>query len=126
MSALVCCVALLDLGITKGLLLAGAGPAAAKSVAILCGLVLNFAGRKYFVFYEAASGPWAPQGREHRAGTERARRAASFGKAKKKSRGGGRLGTKLPPKEGLEEKHQKLMLQRNILTHGAVRQPTSR
>jgi dolichol-phosphate mannosyltransferase len=62
-AALVCCVALLDLGITKGLLLAGAGPAAAKSVAILCGLVLNFAGRKYFVFYEAASGPWAPQGR---------------------------------------------------------------
>jgi dolichol-phosphate mannosyltransferase len=54
-------VAMLDLFITKGLLIAGAGPAAAKSIAILCGLLLNFAGRKYFVFYESASGPWAPQ-----------------------------------------------------------------
>jgi len=60
---LVSCVAALDLAITKGLLLAGAGPAAAKSVAILCGLMLNFAGRKFFVFYEAPSGPWAPQAR---------------------------------------------------------------
>jgi len=43
------------------LLVAGAGPAAAKSMAILCGLLLNFAGRKYFVFYEPSSGPWSPQ-----------------------------------------------------------------
>lgn len=56
-------VAILDLFITKGMLIAGAGPAAAKSIAIACGLALNFAGRKYFVFYEPASGPWAPQSR---------------------------------------------------------------
>jgi len=56
-------VAVLDLFITKALLLAGAGPATAKSIAILCGLALNFAGRKYLVFYEPASGPWAPQSR---------------------------------------------------------------
>ncbi|NCF26597.1 MAG: glycosyltransferase [Gammaproteobacteria bacterium] len=59
--ALVFGVAVLDLVITKGLLVAGAGPAAAKSMAILCGLLLNFAGRKYFVFYEPSSGPWSPQ-----------------------------------------------------------------
>ena len=61
--SLVSAVAVLDLVITKGLLVAGAGPAAAKIVAILCGLLLNFAGRKYFVFYEPGSGPWAPQSR---------------------------------------------------------------
>lgn len=60
---LVLAVAVLDLVITKGLLIAGAGPAGAKSIAILCGLALNFAGRKYFVFYEPGSGPWAPQSR---------------------------------------------------------------
>jgi glycosyltransferase involved in cell wall biosynthesis len=54
-------VAVLDLVVTKGLLIAGAGPATAKSIAILGGLVLNFAGRKYFVFYEPASGAWAPR-----------------------------------------------------------------
>jgi len=59
--ALVFGVAVLDLVITKGLLVAGAGPAVAKSMAILCGLLLNFAGRKYFVFYEPSSGPWSPQ-----------------------------------------------------------------
>ncbi len=72
-------VAVLDLAITKGLLGAGATPATAKSIAILCGLALNFAGRKYFVFYEPSSGPWAPQSSDFR---------------QKKSRGGGRLGTK--------------------------------
>lgn len=59
--ALVLVVAVLDLAITEGGLAAGATPAAAKMVAILCGLALNFAGRKYFVFYEPSSGPWAPQ-----------------------------------------------------------------
>ncbi len=54
-------VAVLDLVVTKSLLIAGAGPATAKSIAILGGLVLNFAGRKYFVFYEPASGAWAPR-----------------------------------------------------------------
>ena len=54
-------IAVLDLVVTKSLLIAGAGPATAKSIAILVGLVLNFSGRKYFVFYEPASGPWAPQ-----------------------------------------------------------------
>ena len=56
-SATVAGVAALDLGITQAVLAAGAGPAAAKSFATLCGLVLNFAGRKYFVFYEPPSGP---------------------------------------------------------------------
>ncbi len=54
-------IAVLDLVVTKSLLIAGAGPATAKSIAILGGLVLNFTGRKYFVFHEPASGPWAPQ-----------------------------------------------------------------
>ena len=54
-------IAVLDLVVTKSLLIAGAGPATAKSIAILGGLVLNFAGRKYFVFYEPASGAWAPR-----------------------------------------------------------------
>ena len=62
--ALVVGVAMLDLGITKALLIAGSGPAVAKSVAILCGLVLNFAGRKYSVFYEPASGPWPARGKQ--------------------------------------------------------------
>jgi glycosyltransferase involved in cell wall biosynthesis len=58
--SLVIGVAALDLAITKGLMAFGAGPAAAKTIAIACGLTLNFAGRKYFVFYEPSSGPWAP------------------------------------------------------------------
>jgi len=60
-ASLVLVVAALDLGITRGLLAAGAGAAAAKVMAIVCGLMLNFTGRKYFVFYEPSSGPWAPQ-----------------------------------------------------------------
>lgn len=67
--ALVLAVAILDLAITTGLLAAGASAAASKIVAILCGLALNFAGRKYFVFYEPSSGPWAPQSRESLAAT---------------------------------------------------------
>lgn len=59
-TAIVAGVGALDLGVTMAMLAAGAGPAAAKSFAILCGLVLNFSGRKYFVFYEPPSGPWAP------------------------------------------------------------------
>jgi dolichol-phosphate mannosyltransferase len=58
--SLVLGVGLLDLLITSGLLSA-LGPALAKSAATLCGLAFNFAGRKYFVFYEPSSGPWAPQ-----------------------------------------------------------------
>ena len=71
--SLVVCVAMLDLGITKGLLVAGVGPAAAKIVAILCGLALNFTGRKYFVFYEPSSGPWAPQSPELGTGPDSSR-----------------------------------------------------
>jgi len=64
-------VAVLDLVVTKGLLIAGAGPATAKSIAILGGLVLNFAGRKYFVFYEPASGAWAPRSPKSPPGRDR-------------------------------------------------------
>lgn len=67
---LVVSVAVLDLVITKGLLNAGAAPATAKSIAILYGLALNFAGRKYFVFYEPSSGPWAPQSSDPRPAPE--------------------------------------------------------
>ena len=41
--SLVIGVAALDLAITKGLMAFGAGPAAAKTIAIACGLALNFA-----------------------------------------------------------------------------------
>ena len=58
--AIVAGVGTLDLGVTKAMLAVGAGPAAAKSFAILCGLVLIFTGCKYFVFHEPPSGPWAP------------------------------------------------------------------
>ncbi len=68
--ALVLGVAALDLAITKGLMLLGAGPAAAKTVAIACGLALNFAGRKFFVFYEPSSGPWAPASAQPPRGTD--------------------------------------------------------
>jgi glycosyltransferase involved in cell wall biosynthesis len=63
---LVAGVAVFDLLVTAGLLGAGAGPATAKSVAILCALLPNFAGRKYLVFYEPTSGPWAPSPGPHR------------------------------------------------------------
>jgi glycosyltransferase involved in cell wall biosynthesis len=58
--AVVAGVGALDLGVTEAALAAGAGPGAAKSLAILGCLALNFAGRKYFVFYEPPRGPWAP------------------------------------------------------------------
>lgn len=77
-AALVVSVAALDLAITGGLLAAGAGAATAKVAAIACGLALNFTGRKYFVFYEPSSGPWAPQ-QPHpmREGAERVRSATT-------------------------------------------------
>ncbi|MGV3484533.1 MAG: glycosyltransferase [Planctomycetaceae bacterium] len=43
-------------------LLATMAPAAAKSIATLVGLVLNFAVRRIIVFPERSPGPWIPQG----------------------------------------------------------------
>jgi len=75
--ALVVVVALLDVAITEGLLAEGAAPAAAKILAILCALVPDFAARKYLVFHEPSSGPWAPQA----AGTSDRRKKAEAGDA---------------------------------------------
>lgn len=53
--------AVVDFGITWGLLQSGAEPWAAKSIACGAGLALNFVGRKYVVFSEPGAGPWTPQ-----------------------------------------------------------------
>ncbi|WP_349678500.1 GtrA family protein [Magnetofaba australis] len=58
--AVVCGVALVDAGVTQGLLMAGAGAMAAKLWATGIGLVLNFLGRRFFVFPEPKRGPWNP------------------------------------------------------------------
>ena len=54
-------VGLLDVFMTKGFLVLGSAPWAAKSVSSLCGLLFNFLGRKYVVFHEPSAGPWKPQ-----------------------------------------------------------------
>lgn len=54
-------VAIIDLGITKLLLIFGAAPALAKIVATGLDLFLNFIGRRFLVFPEAPPGPWKPQ-----------------------------------------------------------------
>ena len=54
-------VGLLDFGATKLLLSMGTSAWLAKSAGSLIGLVFNFAGRRYFVFPEAAAGPWRSQ-----------------------------------------------------------------
>jgi glycosyltransferase involved in cell wall biosynthesis len=59
-SLLVSVVACLDLGITKTLISAGTAPGMAKLAATAAGLIVNFSGRKYWVFPEASSGPWKP------------------------------------------------------------------
>lgn len=51
-------VAILDLGITNSLLSIGIAPTVSKLTATLIGLMLNFLGRRYFVFPEPSSGPW--------------------------------------------------------------------
>jgi glycosyltransferase involved in cell wall biosynthesis len=57
----VCLVGLLDFGVTKFLLSMGTSAWLAKSVGCLIGLMFNFAGRRFFVFPEAAVGPWRSQ-----------------------------------------------------------------
>jgi len=55
-------VSLFDLGITKSLFKFGASPLLSKTVATALVLILNFSGRRYFVFPESTSGPWRPRG----------------------------------------------------------------
>jgi glycosyltransferase involved in cell wall biosynthesis len=57
----VCGVGVIDLLITKSLIQASVEPMEAKVGATLIGLLVNFLGRRYFVFPEAASGPWQAQ-----------------------------------------------------------------
>lgn len=57
-------VGIVDLSIVKGLFSMGVSPGISKLVATAVGLVLNFSGRRFLVFPEAASGPWAPQSGE--------------------------------------------------------------
>jgi glycosyltransferase involved in cell wall biosynthesis len=54
----VCALGILDVGLTKSLMETGFAPYLAKSTATLVGLILNFTGRRLFVFPEAASGTW--------------------------------------------------------------------
>jgi len=54
-------IGFIDLYLTKLLLSVGFGMVFAKLAATAIGLVLNFAGRKYLVFPESASGPWKVQ-----------------------------------------------------------------
>jgi putative flippase GtrA len=50
-----------DVATTKGLLAMGFSPALSKIIATGVALILNFAGRRFLVFPEPASGPWKPQ-----------------------------------------------------------------
>jgi dolichol-phosphate mannosyltransferase len=52
---------LFDLGITKLFLFMGASPSISKLVATVLVFILNFVGRRFFVFPEPSSGPWTPQ-----------------------------------------------------------------
>ena len=54
-------IGVIDLKMTKSLLSINFSPALSKMIATGIGLLLNFLGRKYIVFYEKASGPWKPQ-----------------------------------------------------------------
>jgi glycosyltransferase involved in cell wall biosynthesis len=60
---LVCLVALLDLGITQGMISMGTNPGISKLTATAAGLIANFAGRRFWVFAEPSSGPWKPGAR---------------------------------------------------------------
>ena len=55
-------VGFLDLQMTSAFVSWGFSPAGAKLWASALGIVLNFAGRRYLVFPEPASGPWKAQG----------------------------------------------------------------
>jgi len=50
-----------DLYATRALLAGGLNAVPSKLTATVLGLILNFTGRKYLVFFEKASGPWIPQ-----------------------------------------------------------------
>ena len=63
-AAVVVGVGLVDAETTAALVDWGTAPAAAKLAATALGLLLNFAGRKYLVFPEPASGPWKPSAPE--------------------------------------------------------------
>ena len=54
-------VGVFDLGITKLLLASGASPAISKMVATGLALILNFIGRRFFVFPEPSSSSWRPR-----------------------------------------------------------------
>ena len=54
-------VGFLDVGLTNFLFQGGMSAEASKLSATAMGLCLNFLGRRYFVFPEAASGKWQPQ-----------------------------------------------------------------
>ncbi|MEM7466171.1 MAG: bifunctional glycosyltransferase family 2/GtrA family protein [Pseudomonadota bacterium] len=58
--AVVIAVAIFDLVVTKLAITMGLGLGVSKLLATGLGLVLNFLGRKYFVFRESPSGPWQP------------------------------------------------------------------
>ncbi len=53
-------VGTVDLAITEGLYRLGYSAESAKVAATLLGLLFNFAGRRFIVFPEPASGPWKP------------------------------------------------------------------
>ena len=53
-------VGALDLAITAGLYQLDYTAESAKIGATLMGLLFNFAGRRFIVFPEPASGPWKP------------------------------------------------------------------
>ena len=59
-AGLVITVGALDLAITEGLYRSGYTAESAKVAATLLGLLFNFAGRRFIVFPEPASGPWKP------------------------------------------------------------------
>ena len=57
----VCGVAWVDLMVTKYYLIINISPVMAKLIATSVAFLLNFIGRRFFVFPEKASGPWRPQ-----------------------------------------------------------------
>ena len=54
-------VAILDLWITKFFLASGASPAVSKMMATGLALILNFIGRRFFVFPEPSISSWRPR-----------------------------------------------------------------
>jgi len=55
---LIAVIGWVDLSVTRWLVSAGTAPVLAKGIASLLMFVLNFLGRRFFVFSEPASGPW--------------------------------------------------------------------